>query len=127
VLGPLLAPLDPVEALALDLQGAVRLLREVVGEAAVDRLAGRPRLVAVGAAAEDRLVPILGRRRGVVLDVGVLDADDGEAEDFFLPDGRRRRAVAAAGEAGAATRAAAALAGPALGPGAAAAAGPRAA
>src|SRR5262249_19874080 len=96
VVAALLADLDPVEDLALDREGAAGLLLAVVVQAAEDR---RPGLAGVEPAAEQRLLPLLRRDLGVVLHVGVLNADDSEAQHRLLPRGARRRAVVAAAAA----------------------------
>src|SRR5262249_41928767 len=58
VVAPLLADLDPVEDLALDVEGARGLLKEVVVQAAVDRLAGGVHLLEVAVAAEEGVLPL---------------------------------------------------------------------
>ena len=63
---------------------AAGLFEEVVAEAAVDGLAGDVGLV-VCPFAEESLVPGLVGDLRVVLDVGILDADDRQAETRLRP------------------------------------------
>src|SRR5206468_145385 len=67
----------PVEHLAFYPELAARLLQVVVVHAAVDLLPGDAGGV-VRSGAEQRRVPVVRLDLRVVLDVGILDADDGQ-------------------------------------------------
>ena len=71
---------DVRKRLAFDAQFAERLLKVVIVHAAMDFVAGGAG-AGVRAAAEQGIFPMLGGDLGVVLDVGIFDADDGEAID----------------------------------------------
>src|SRR5262249_42982209 len=91
---------DPVEDLSFDVELAVRLLGEVVVEAAVNVLAGRA-LLGVFALAEERRLPLLQRDFRVVLGVLELGAHDREAIEGLGPGRGRRGAAEAANPAAA--------------------------
>src|SRR5262249_30896522 len=78
IFGTLLANFQPIKDFALDTQLAVGLLEVVVVQAAVDGLAGGIVLADVCGLAEERFFPFLAQHFGVVLDVGILDANHGE-------------------------------------------------
>src|SRR5262249_11275110 len=78
VVGALLLGLYGSEGLALDAEAAAGQLVVIIVHAAVDPLAGGA-TVGVRIAAEEGFFPLRGRDFGVVLDVGKLDRDDGEA------------------------------------------------
>src|SRR5205085_4800696 len=86
ILGPLLAHQYRREGLALDAEPAIGNLAIEIIEAAMHGLSGDALLVLVGAGAEEGLLPVVARDLVVVLDIGILDDNDGEAVDILFPD-----------------------------------------